>query len=53
MPFIGINIDSTADLGENKNNSKLKFQAEKTEVLDGNGLKITGIKQAQKMNGIV
>ena len=37
---------------DNNNNAGLKFQAEQTERLEGHGIKITGRKQAQKMNTI-
>ena len=35
--------------GEDNNNPRLKFQADHTEGIEGNGLKIKGIKQAQTM----
>ena len=44
MTVIGINIDSTEELGDNKNNARLKSQTEKTEVLEGHGLNIKGRK---------
>ena len=39
--------------GDNNNNTRLKFQSEQIEGLEGNGIKIKGIKQAQTMNKIV
>ena len=61
-PVTGINIDSISELSERafiiafkdtiKNNSRLKFQADQTEGLEGNNIKITGRKQEQTMNTI-
>ena len=39
--------------GYNNNNSVSKFQSVYKEGLEGHGIKITGIKQAQIMNEIV
>ena len=52
-PAVGTKIDIKEELGDNNNNLRLKFQAEQTEGLEGDGIKIIVRKQAQTMNDII